>query len=244
MAATAAGRRLTEAHRLAQVQVGALMTRHVMDTMSLLDPENVAATQDRWLRVNVPEVERFNRLSARLSAEYLARFRSAELGAGADAWAPVLARAVPTEQVVTSLSVTGPVALRDKVSRGVDLSKALNEATASAAGSATRLALNGGRSTVSGAIASDRRVLGFARVTSGRSCAFCAMLASRGPVYSRQTGSFRSHDHCKCTTEPVYRRDAAWPAGSEQYRDLWASSTEGLTGNDAMNAFRRALSGT
>lgn len=241
MASTAEGRRLTEAHRLAQVRIGALISRQVIDSFELLDPADIEGTTERWLRTLTPQVNQYHQASARLSAEYLARFRALELVGPADSWAPTLAGFLPPEQIATSLTVTGPVALRDKLSRGMDLPLALDQAKASAAGSGTRLALDGGRSTVTGAIRSDRRVRGYARVTSGRSCAFCAMLASRGPVYSRDTGAFRSHDHCKCATEPVYRSDAGWPAGSERYREVWDASTQGLTGNDALNAFRSAL---
>lgn len=40
----------------------------------------------------------------------------------------------------------------------------------------------------------------WARQLSGvENCAFCAMLASRGAVYTEKTVTFQSHDHCDCT---------------------------------------------
>jgi len=59
-----------------------------------------------------------------------------------------------------------------------------------------------------------------ARVASANSCAFCAMLASRGPVYKEETVDFEAHDHCTCGSEPVYE-GAEWPPNSKEYQDLW-----------------------
>ena len=85
-------------------------------------------------------------------------------------------------------------------------------------------------------------LLGYRRVTSGNACAFCSMLASRGAVYSQRGASFEAHDGCSCSPEPV------WDIGPEpeevtRLRKLWRESTAGLSGKDALNAFRRALSG-
>lgn len=95
--------------------------------------------------------------------------------------------------------------------------------------------------------------IGWARVLTGvENCAFCAMLASRGPVYSSRTHASRKstktliqghdrlgrkrkrvlkrisdqayHDHCDCVVVPVYR-DQDWP-GCENYErlaDAWGA---------------------
>ncbi|MEV0031426.1 hypothetical protein [Nocardia sp. NPDC050793] len=143
--------------------------------------------------------------------------------------------------------------------------------------------------------------IGWARVLSGaESCAFCAMLASRGPVYksdksaltvvgrktaggSRPRGTRELgesyHDNCDCEAVLVRRGEdwegradferlerlwmAADSTGSgeetrkvfnrafrrierdpdlgEEIERIWADATEGLTGGDALRAFRRAI---
>jgi hypothetical protein len=65
------------------------------------------------------------------------------------------------------------------------------------------------------------------------------MLASRGPVYSKKSIDFKTHDGCGCTPEPVFSRNAAWPAGSREYAEMWQEATAGEA--DQLNAFRRAL---
>lgn len=98
--------------------------------------------------------------------------------------------------------------------------------------------------------------IGWARVLSGaENCGFCAMLASRGPVYrSAETAQHRGanqhedkfHDHCDCAVVLVHKgRD--WE-GREQYEtleDLWGEVAYGgpehYSGNAARRAFRRAI---
>lgn len=60
------------------------------------------------------------------------------------------------------------------------------------------------RLTVSGSAVKDPHAQGWRRVGSG-GCDFCKMLLSRGAVYSESTASFKSHDHCGCSAEPVWR---------------------------------------
>lgn len=69
---------------------------------------------------------------------------------------------------------------------------------------------------------------GYARVLSGaENCQFCAMLASRGPVYSKDTATRRKdgsryHDHCDCTAVLVMP-GKPWQ-GEETYlqlQDYW-----------------------
>lgn len=47
--------------------------------------------------------------------------------------------------------------------------------------------------------------------------------------------------NCSCTAEPVYHGDAAWPAGARRHQEPWRNATAGLGGQDAVNAFRKAV---
>lgn len=97
----------------------------------------------------------------------------------------------------------------------------------------------------------DGPEIGWARVLTGaESCGFCAMLASRGPVYkSKKSASDAGgvdgkayHDNCDCEVVLV-REDQDW-VGREEYEaleQLWASSTAGTNGKSALKAFTAAL---
>lgn len=91
---------------------------------------------------------------------------------------------------------------------------------------AHRDVLNAGREVIR---ASSPR---WRRVTDGAPCGFCAMLASRGPVYhSREkagVGGNRYHGRCGCTAEPFEGDPADWvPTDAEQrYIDAYEASYE------------------
>jgi hypothetical protein len=239
MAATDAGRRLTEAHRLAQIRVQAETVLQLSRAWPALDPTNLSRT---W-----PPVERFatalvadrRARSADLAASYLDRFVQAEAG-GRLANAPALMSAINVEQVRTSLQVTGPVAIKNATARGVSVAKAAQVALATVGASAGRHVANGGRETLL-ATALNEGFDRWSRISDGRPCGFCAMLVSRGPVYlSAGSGGFQAHDHCGCTAEIVVSGDG-WTEQARQFRDEWDDATRGET--DALAAWRRHVDG-
>lgn len=112
-----------------------------------------------------------------------------------------------------------------------------------------------------------RFVQGWARVATGReTCGWCLMLVSRGPVYRHDTAGSRLsftetlteyargtldpekhlnqwHTGCDCKLVPVFDLNAEWE-GKSRFRaaeELWKRSTIGYSGQDAVNAFRRAV---
>ncbi|MPZ84006.1 MAG: hypothetical protein GEV28_27880 [Actinophytocola sp.] len=106
-----------------------------------------------------------------------------------------------------------------------------------------------GRDTIITASDRDPLTVRWARVPTGReTCAFCWMLASRGPVYripaapSDMRDMRAWHDGCDCLAVPVFDPND-WPGRDTHHtaRDLWRTSTAGYSGRDALNAFRRAL---
>lgn|SRR6187551_40734 len=127
---------------------------------------------------------------------------------------------------------------------------------------------NGGRRTIRNAVDRDSSAVGWARVATGReTCGFCLMLVSRGPVYQSaesaglntddttaleildegDTEAFnelmtRFHPNCDCKVVPVFDRND-WQ-GRDDYLEAqktWKEVTKGLSGRDALNAFRRAI---
>lgn len=245
MAATDAGARLTEAHRLAQARIGAQTVRALRAVFALLDPSDIDGTFERWLQGVLPVVRSQHNLSARLAGAYLTTFRTLELGPDVEPFVPVLAADITEDAVTTSMLVTGPVSLRTNLAKAVPLVRALSIAEANSARSGMRHAMNGGRDTIQGSIVADREAQGWARTTSSKACSFCALLASRGPVYSKDTVDFHAHDGCSCGSEPVYRRDADWPSGSRRYEQLYrdAKAAAIAEGIDVSVAFRRAVEG-
>lgn len=244
MAATVAGARLTAVHRAAQLRVGAQTVARLRPVWRLLNPEDLDGTVEEWLKVAVPVVQAQRVVSARLAAGYMQAFRMAELGlaAGTAGFTPALAAPVDVKAVTTSLLVTGPWSVKKAMTAGAPLADAVDVAEARSSAAGMRHALDGGRETVIDSVAADRRALGWARVASANACAFCAMLASRGPEYgSEATAAFEAHDGCGCGAEPAYSTDAAWPANSQRYRELWDEHAAGQSGGDARNAFRQAL---
>lgn len=243
MSVTDAGRQLTESYRLAQTRIGRETVRRMFEVWQLLDPTAVDDTVEQWLQVAMALTKAQRQTSAQLAADYVRAFRAVELGtlAGFDASIPTLA---PDEALATSLTVTGPAALKSGMTRGYTVDRAASLARNASSRAAHRLALNGGRTTVMAAVASDDRALGFSRATSGSACAFCAILASRGAVYtSERTADFEAHDGCSCSPEPLYARDAPLPPGASQYAAQWeqAKSLGSDEGIPATVAFRRII---
>lgn len=230
MAATVEAQRLTEAHRIAQARLGARTVTQLVDSWALLDPADLDATTERWLLTAARLTQAQRSLSAQLAANYLTTFRRLELGRPGTLDL-VVAERLDAQQALTSLTVTGPVRVKLATARGASLAEASDLGMAGAARAGMRLALDGGRSTLVESIRADPQAHGFARVASGDPCAFCAMLASRGPAYSEESVGFEAHDGCSCTAEPVYDADAEWPAGSRQYQELWqqAKAADGDT---------------
>ncbi|OBK92384.1 hypothetical protein A5646_03525 [Mycobacterium sp. 1245499.0] len=119
----------------------------------------------------------------------------------------------------------------------------------SVARAASRHAQQPARETVQETADESGQEVGWARVLTGAySCHFCAMLASRGPVYrSDKTALYRGgasagtyHDGCDCIAVLV-RKGMPWE-GQDSYEalnKLWSDTGGRTSGKRARNAFRR-----
>lgn len=261
MAGTADGRRLTEEHRAAQVAIRARLAADVAAAWSLLDPRRLDETTPAWLAVMLALIGAHRADSATAAAAYFTAYRSAELAGNVPAAVdgdeaepetePERHAEPERDRLIASLIATGPAAIKHATDRQrrrpVPLDAAVRASLSRVTGAATRHALDGGRSVLRAAVAEDPRALGWARVTDDDPCYFCAMLASRGPVYRTRRSALVTeegdayHDGCACVPEPVYSYTAAWPGRGRELAALWAETTEGLSGDDARRAFRRAI---
>lgn len=202
MATTLAERQLTEAHRIAQVHLGAQTIAHMRTIWPLLDPKNLDGTFDQWLSVALPIIQGQRHVSAQMSAAYLATYKTLT-APDAPALNPVLADEADHGGVTTSLLVTGPISVKQAMSRGVLLDAAADVAMAASAAAAMRWVLDGGRDTIVQTVKADPQATGFERVTSDKPCAYCESLA--GEVFTGDSADvFPCHDGCACSAEPVF----------------------------------------
>ena len=133
------------------------------------------------------------------------------------------------------------------------------------AGKVDKYGISAGRDAINDAISNDGRVEMFARKCGPNPCHFCAMLASRGFVYTKKTGSLtkrtttvagnagnfeegldgrpldvrKFHDNCHCTIISRWDLQSKLPADNAFYKAQWPIVTKGLGGNAAMNKWRR-----
>lgn len=249
MAVTAEGTRLTAEYRRAQGRDSVRLVRDVLGLWRLLDPVRLGPTMPSWASRVLDLIGRHRSKSERLALDYLAAFRHAETGAAFDLPPIEELEAGWRDAAEVSLLVTGPSTIKRLSAAGLAPQQAADRAAPAVAAAAMRHAAGGGRDAIDAAILADRLALGYQRITSEKACAFCALLASRGPVYKSPLSGSRTvrdgkpepfHDGCGCVVEVVYDADTALPAASAKFAALWETSTEGLSGKAARNAFRVA----
>lgn len=144
---------------------------------------------------------------------------------------------------------------RDQLKAETDLlPERLDEITHGAgsrgSGLADALVMQGGRAIPINTALADTRVVFYARGTSTNPCAFCAMLASRGPVYRASTGMtyaaltevVRSyHDNCHCFPIFSFSDDTELPEQNKFFEQNWEDVTKDYGGREKLNAWRRWL---
>lgn len=135
--------------------------------------------------------------------------------------------------------------------RGSDPGAALSNGV----GAASQEALQGGRDVAREFAAQSGVLVGWQRITDSNPCAFCALLAAKGPVYQnvkrilatdkkfvldadvKHDNDARVHYHCKCSIVPVYEDEPEPLSGwSRIAQELWEAG--GLGGDDAKEQFR------
>lgn len=188
-----------------------------------LDPWDLDGSAPRYEAAATAALRDYRESLARQStATYsaLREIETADLPRRPPPYVPVLA-AVDAVSLATSLRVTGPVAVKRAMKKG--LPYALSSAASQTAGMATRVVEGGGRGVMIGNSRRDPAARGWLRRSGGTPCPFCAMLISRGPVYTEVTARFAAHDNCHCKAVPFFREDG-WTGQSREFKDLWEES--------------------
>lgn len=254
MAFTPLGTQLTELHYRQQVALRAGVLQDVMRLWPALDLSSIDAVTGTWPTFEqavTTLIDARYGTSAGLGARYFEMFRAAE---GVPGVAPaLLADPLPAEQVETSLRVTGLYGARSQLA--IQAPNVEKNTLVRLLGSIGRMVGDGGRNTIERSVQNDSKALGYARVTSGRACSFCSLLASRGPVYKtsvrglgpslpglRTKEGKKYHDHCSCSSEPVFSTEQPWPGNNRQLRDLYDEVTAGAENSaDARRLFQQAI---
>ncbi|MWA08740.1 VG15 protein [Streptomyces sp. BA2] len=233
-------------YRGIQALIAARMAQRVLQVWrDLMNPAKVDAS---WLAVRaalVPIVEQGRQQSAELARVSYADARRAAT-AVEDGFKPQDPLPLLLDRLESALDVTGPVEFKRAIAAGKTPQQAMEAAAVRMVGTTQYLALEGGRSVMKRSIEADESATGWARVTDNDPCAWCAMLASRGPVYktARTAGDPRKggnsyHDHCACQAWPAFTHDEPFIGIAEKLYDDWLRTTRGRGGKHAVNAFRR-----
>ena len=156
------------------------------------------------------------------------------------------------DRLTANINATGMGVYQRALRAGATPGKALDRSTVTLSGAASKLALEGGRSVVDRTVRDDKDAIGWARVSDGDPCSWCAMLISRGGVYkSAETegraknrqfvggAGFAWHDHDGCVAVPIWDEDDPVLDRADDLYDQWLQETRGHSGKDAINVWRQ-----
>lgn len=213
---SAATQLLTRAHRQRLDQIAGLTERQIAQLAETIDTADI----DRWWqRVEaraLRSVQEGTQAMTQLTAGYLRRHAGLERVRVTPAPAPF-----NPERARTSLRVAGPVAFKTHLTEHGDVEGAVRVTRSQLTGSADRLARFGDRETLTLSIRENQTLRGYQRIGGGKTCAFCTMLISRGPVYGADGADFDSHPRCGCSAEPVYSTSTPMTEEAERARALY-----------------------
>lgn len=266
MAITAQAAALTAAYQVEQNKNGALAAYVVAQLwIRSIDPDNISGSAAELLARLIPLLVKRHDYSSATARRYYQAFRKLESTTGASF------KLRDTEELnlaalETSLRVTGEVALKNRIkdlplndnipglTQKMLIKQAIDDTSEEIAGSAMRHVMNGGRDEIRNAVEDDPEALGWIRVTDGDPCFFCAMLASRGPVYDDESfnqsdprftgpGQHKVHDNCGCGNEPVFDRKTKWPGKASAANTAWTNLEKELGHVPTILEFRNRWEG-
>ena len=175
---------------------------------------------------------------------YLGRYRSAS---GLHIVQDLTGTAMEAREV-KMLTLSGPVTRRVAVRQGASEQEALALARQRVRIGVSKAAYDRDRLSVIRSARKSR--LRARRVIVGKTCAFCSMLAARGPVYTPETAAFQAHPHCDCTyeisdqTPKVWREVRATPHEEEicdAYEAAARSVPQNLSGKERQREVMAAM---
>lgn len=201
MAEDPRAKKLTEKHRVDQLRLASRVEADIRRLRPDLDVDDLSGSWRFRAHVNKIVEDGFSE-SVEIAAQYMERFPLVEAGVS-----ETIIRPVYNPYLVEIHTQSSGIAVaKRRIGQGATASEATGQAVNALAATVVQDVLAGGRSLIDSTVRYSGRAGGYRRVTDSKPCAFCAMLASRGPVYSQESAFFESHGHCGCTAEPVYRQ--------------------------------------
>jgi hypothetical protein len=180
-----------EAHRR---DVATLVSLARNDLRLLLAPLDTAEAVRDALLLSLPDlVDLYGSAAATLAADWYEDLRADEEIRGRFTATPATLPDAGRSEALARWAVD-PMFTADP-----DKLKALERAS----GGLQRIIANGSRETIAGSSIDDLKANGWQRTGRG-ACGFCAMLISRGSVYTESSAAFASHDHCNCSAVPAF----------------------------------------
>ena len=180
-----------EAHRR---DVASLVSIASNDLRLLLAPLDTAEAIRDALLLSLPDlVDIYGSAAATLAADWYEDLRAAEEITGR------FSATVATLPDAGRSEALARWAVDPMFTADPDKAKAIERAT----GGLQRIISNGSRETIAYSSVADPKSYGWQRTGTG-SCGFCAMLISRGDVYTEHSADFASHDHCRCSAVPAF----------------------------------------
>lgn len=269
-AGTAAYLALDAAYRAAVARQSIRVARRLLFRWTSVDAEDLAGTAGGWLDSSVADILGGQTAATQLANEYTLAVRRLSLP-DAPAFTPPPPRPPNVEQIrrsvefmairTTARELVRLDATRDDAEPEQQESaqrsyegrrdQLMRDAIKRAAGAAVRHVTTAGHGQLEDNVRSDTLAIGWARTTKPGSCYFCAMLASRGYVYEKESfaesnarfagiGEQKVHDNCGCGLRPIYNPADPKPDRMEALEQLWADSGANFSGQRAINAFRKA----
>lgn len=200
-----------------RVAVGALATKARDSAVDLfdvvLDPEGLDASSAAWASQTASALRGGAAAVDREASRYLSAW-GRERGRSMGFVRPALVDSSLDRQLMLS----GPIRIKTLVGNGVGRSAAVADARRRVGATAMKYVRDRDRLDVIYSCRKQR--VRCRRVTVGKTCAFCCMLAARGPVYTKDTAAFQAHVYCDCTYEPVDVPNAKWRASEASDHDL------------------------
>lgn len=239
-----------ELYQAAQNSIGKrIKARMVRAMVKYGIPVSVAQRRQFATRV-YPAVQNARAASYDLAVQYM-EFSADQAGVDVPEPAPIAQyepRAIVTvlDRIVDPVVVSVEIEDEDSSTTTVDV----EQVASNFAAAIERHAQQAGRDVIRQTAEMQGEQTGWARVLTGPGdCAFCAMLASRGPVYdSEHAALFQGmsmngyHDNCDCRAVLVFEgQDWDGREDYERLEALWSSSTRGKSQKAARKAFAKAL---
>lgn len=234
MPATAEAAEVTANYRRQLLAIRDQLVRVIALQLRGIDFDGDLERQIRaWTEDATGTVELGQREVARLASLYVPAYLTAS-GVEPDPVDPLdvdrYAGRTPFGRQVQASLAMAPGAMLWRLGRGDGRNVAVTSGVARATRVTRTAVMGAAREAQTDAMAPQRQILGWRRVTSARPCGAC-LTAADGTLHGRRRAFARFHDSCRCTAEPAirglperYRR----PTGQELFDSLDENEQAGL----------------